>query len=143
VAVGALIDDLIPLDDAVAIFGEDFHDAAGGGSDAALVADSELFPRADHALPAGGCVGFEAQDFVAFVGEEAGGDDAGVVEHEEVAGEQELGDFAEGAMLDLPGGAVDHHHAGRGTISEWLAGDEFRREMVVEVGGEHEEADLA
>jgi hypothetical protein len=143
VAVGVLIHDLIPLDEAIAIFGEDFDHAAGGGSDAALVADSELFPWADHALPAGGCEGFETQDFVAFVGEEAGGDDSGVVEDEEIAGEQELGDVAEGAMLDLTGGAVNDHHAGRGAVGERFAGDEFRRKMVVEVGGEHEAADLA
>jgi len=88
-------------------------------------------------------VGLEAEDFVASLSKETGGNDAGVVEHEEIAWEEELGNVAEGSMLDLPGGAVDDHHAGCGTVGEWLAGDEFWREMVVEVGGEHEEADLA
>ena len=45
-----------------------------------------------------------------FVGEEAGRDDACVVEDEKIAGEQKLGDVAEGAMLDLARGPVHDHH---------------------------------
>lgn len=97
----------------------------------------EAFAWFDHAAPEGGALGFEAEDFAVVVGEEAGGDDAGVVEYDAVLGLEIGGEVAEVAVFDQAGEAVDDHHAGSGAIGEGGAGDEFRGQVVVEVGREH------
>jgi hypothetical protein len=136
VAVAVFVDGAIPGDEAVAIF-EDFLDGACGVAEGDLVMEFEAFAGFDHAAPEGGAVGFEAEDFAVVVGEEAGGDDAGVVEDDAVLGLEVGGEVAEVTVFDEPGGAMDDHHAGGGAIGERGAGDEFRGQVVVEVGREH------
>ena len=136
VAVAVFVDGAIPGDEAVAIF-EDFLDGACGVAEGDLVMEFEAFAGLDHAAPEGGAVGFEAEDFAVVVGEEAGGDDAGVVEDDAVLGLEVGGEVAEVTVFDEAGEAVDDHHAGGGAIGERGAGDEFRGQVVVEVGGEH------
>jgi hypothetical protein len=47
------------------------------------------------------------------------------------------GEVTEVTVFDEAGEAVDDQHAGGGAIGERGAGDEFRGQVVVEVGGEH------
>ena len=136
VAVAIFVDGAIPGDESVAIF-EDFLDGACGVAEGDLVLEFEAFAGFDHAAPEGGAVGFEAEDFAVVVGEEAGGDDAGVVEDDAVLGLEVGGEVAEEAVFDEAGGAVDDQHAGGGAVGKGGAGDEFRGQVVVEVGGEH------
>ncbi len=136
VAVAIFVDGAIPGDESVAIF-EDFLDGACGVAEGDLVLEFEAFAGFDHAAPEGGAVGFEAEDFAVVVGEEAGGDDAGVVEDDAVLGLEVGGEVAEEAVFDEAGCAMDDQHAGGGAVGEGGAGDEFRGQVVVEVGGEH------
>ncbi len=71
-------------------------------------------------------MGFEAEDFAVVVGEEASGDDAGVVEDDAIFGLEVGGEVAEVTVFDEAGEAVDDQHAGGGAVGEGGAGDEFR-----------------
>ena len=73
----------------------------------------------------------------AVLGEEAGGNDAGVVQHDEISWGEVGGEIGEGFVLDESGLAMDHHHAGSAALGERLASDEFWGEVVIEIGREH------
>ena len=110
-AVAVFIHRLVELDEAVAIL-EDFTHDAGGVANGNAVADAEFFAWLDHATPAGRGQGFHPQDLArAIGGKETGGDDAGIVQHQQIATAQIGGQIAELAMLDLAIGAMHDHHA--------------------------------
>jgi hypothetical protein len=68
---------------------------------------------------------------------EAGGDDAGVVEDEEVAGAEELGELGEGAVVDRAVGAAVVEEARGSALRGWRLGDKVGGEGEVEVVGLH------
>ena len=70
-------------------------------------------------------------------GEEARGQDAGVVEDEEIAGLKELREVGEEVVAECAGGAVEDHHAAGAALGGRVLGDEFYRQVVMEVGDEH------
>ena len=112
--------------------GEDFAPGADEGEPLPL---GELL--GEHDLDAAGDVvaglGMEAGALAV----EAGGDDAGVVEDEEVAGLKEGGKVAEVAVGEGSGGAVEGEHARGGAVGEGFLRDEFRWEVEIEFGDEH------
>lgn len=83
----------------------------------------------------GGGVALGAQAGAA--GEKAGGDDAGVVEDEEVAGTEEAREVEETAVGEGTGGAVDGEHAGGVALGGRVLGDEFGGQVEVKVGNAH------
>ena len=68
---------------------------------------------------------------------EAGGEHAGVVEHQAIAGMEEGREVAEGVVLPGARLAVDHQHARGGAVRERFLCDQFFGEMVVEIGKQH------
>ena len=67
--------------------------------------------RLDHAFPGVRPHSFQKQQFRPPVfRENAGGNDAGIVEHHEISGPEELGEFTEPAVLDAPFRAEQDHH---------------------------------
>ena len=76
------------------------------------------------------------------VAEEAGGQDAGVVEDEEVAGLEDLGEVGEDVVVEGGFGVgvsttVHHEHAAGAALGGGMLGDEVFREVEVEVGDAH------
>jgi len=67
----------------------------------------------------------------------AGGKNAGVVEDYKVTGLQQIGELAELAIRPVAAGALQMQHAGGVAGSKGLLGDEFFREVKVEVGDQH------
>lgn len=63
--------------------------------------------------------------------------DAGVVEDDEIAGTQQIGEIAEQAIRVLATGSLKMQHAGAVAGGERFLGDEFFGEMKVEVGDQH------
>jgi hypothetical protein len=120
---------------------------AGGAGEDEPLADGHLAAGADESAPAvaRACGRSGEHDLDAAggplaladkgaVGKEARGDDAGVVEHEQVAGTELGGKRGEEAVVDGAGGAVEEHHAaGTADLGRGLR-DEFLGEVVVEVG---------
>lgn len=109
--VGFLVDGAVPTDDAVAVF-QDFGDSAGGVADLNRAAGFHFFARAHETFPLelSEFVGADEFDF-SVVGEEAGGGDFGVVEHDEVIVAQVAGEIGKHPVFDLTGVAVHDHHA--------------------------------
>ena len=68
---------------------------------------------------------------------EAGGEHAGVIEHQTVAGMEVGRKVTEGVILPGARLAVDHQHARGGAVGERLLCDQFFGEMVVEIGKQH------
>lgn len=61
----------------------------------------------------------------------------GVVEDDEVAGSENVRDFAKIAVQERPLLGRKMKQAGGSAIGEGLLGDEFFRKIVVEIGDEH------
>lgn len=138
--------------------GEDFGFEQGWGSGCGFVAEVETLARMDFAAgadeggPVGGSelLGEEDFDTAGGVGRvvlgagagaggvEAGGDDAAVVEDEEVAGVEEVGKVREGVVAKGAGGALEDKHAAGAADGGWRLRDEVFGEVVVEVGELHE-----
>src|SRR5215216_4312829 len=112
----------------------------GGGVEAENHADS-LADIFQHDAPVGGGGLREEEGFdvaaAGFAEGEAGGDDAGVVEDEKVAGSQELGEVGEGAVVDRAVGTAVVEQARGGALDRWRLGDQFGGEGEVEVVGSH------
>ena len=70
-------------------------------------------------------------------GEEARGQDAGVVENEEIAGLEELREVGEEVVAECSGGAVEDQHTAGAALGGRVLGDEFGGKIVMEVGDEH------
>ncbi len=70
-------------------------------------------------------------------GVESGGDDAAVVEDEEVAFAEIVGEIGEGVVFEGTSGAIEVHHAAGAADRGWGLGDEVFGEREVEVGDEH------
>jgi hypothetical protein len=70
-------------------------------------------------------------------GEEARGQDAGVVEDEEIAGLEELREVGEEVVAEGAGGAVEDQHPAGAALGGRVLGDQFFRQVEVEVGDEH------
>jgi len=107
-------------------------------------ADSDFAPGAHQALPIVGLGGELAseKDFDAPVSTFAaaikpGGKNAGIVEDDEIAGLQEVGEFAEQAMGIAAAGSLQVQHAGAVARGEGLLGDEFGGKVEVEIGNPH------
>ena len=125
---------LVPVDETVSVF-IDFGDGAGGVTDLYGASRFHLFARAHHGAPTGVGDFFDAKEFdFLIVGEEASGDDFGIVEDEEVFGSDVVGKVAELLVFDQAGVAMDDEHAGGGAIFQGVGGDELRGEVIVEVG---------
>src|SRR5271157_2037853 len=73
----------------------------------------------------------------AAVSEETGGQDAGVVEYQQIVGPQEFREIPKSGIAQAASGAVEVQHAGRRPVAQRLPGDQFVREVVVEVGDQH------
>jgi hypothetical protein len=61
----------------------------------------------------------------------------GVVEHQDVAGLQILGDVQERAVLDPAAGPIHDQEAGRVPFGSRLLRDQVRRKIVIEMAEEH------
>jgi hypothetical protein len=96
------------------LLGEEDFDAAGGVGRASL-----------GVLTADAC------------GVEARGDDPAVVENEEVAGVEELGEIAEEVVAVLTGVAVEDEHAAGAADGRGRLRDEFFGELEMEIGYAH------
>jgi len=70
-------------------------------------------------------------------GEEARGQDAGVVQNEEIAGLEELREVGEEVVAKCSGCAVEDQHTARSALGGRVLGDEFGGQVVMEVGDEH------
>jgi hypothetical protein len=107
-------------------------------------ADSDFAAGANQALPIVGigCELASEKDFDAAVGAFAaaikpGGKDAGIVEDDEVAWLEKVGEFAEQAIGVAAAGALQVQHAGAVAGGEGFLGDEFTGKMEVEIGNPH------
>src|SRR5438045_9466506 len=68
---------------------------------------------------------------------EARGQHAGVVEDEQVAGAQQLGQVGETAVLDRARRAVEHEQPARAALRERRLRDQLARQFVVEFASQH------
>jgi hypothetical protein len=107
-------------------------------------ADSDFAAGANQALPfvGIGCELTSEKDFDAAVGAFAaaikpGRKDAGIVEDDEVAWLEKVGEFAEQAIGVAAAGALQVQHAGAVAGGEGFLGDEFTGKMEVEIGNPH------
>ena len=95
---------------------------------------------ADEAHPGPLASGMDEQDFQftarGLAGGEAGGDDAGTVEHQQVPGPQQVRQVAHDAMAE--GSARDGHEPGGVTGLHRFLGDEVLGQVVIEEGGIHQ-----
>ena len=64
----------------------------------------------------------------------AGGENASVVQNDNIARAEEIGEIAEVAVEIFAGFALQVQHAGTVAGGKWLLGDEFFRQVEVEVG---------
>jgi hypothetical protein len=71
--------------------------------------------------------------------EQARLDDARVVEHQQVAGAQKVGQRGEAPIGKLAGRAVDMQQPAAAALRQRITGDQFIRQKVVEVSGFHGE----
>ena len=119
--------------------------AEDGGAEAFAegdgVAGAELASGAHEGEPGEGVLGFRAdQEGLDVTGEavamavEAGGDDAGIVQDEAVAGAEVGGEVGEGAVFPAALGAVEDEHARGGAVGERRLSDGFGRQVEVELG---------
>ena len=114
-----------------------------GGGECQLVADLDFLAGADEGFPFpfAGLLGEEDFDFsgfgVGFASQKTGGDDAAIVEDEDVAFAEEVGEIAELAVAVFSGGAIELEHSCAGAFGKGLLGDEFFGEIEVEIGDEH------
>ena len=124
--------------DAVSVLFLLFED---GGGEVTLAGERgtgrELAARAEQAPPVVGTAGGlveETLDAAAggALGEEARGDDVGVVAEESVAAADQIGEFGEDVMGDGVAGAVDDEQAGLVAAGGGRLRDELGRERVVE-----------
>jgi len=90
---------------------------------------------------AGGGGAFRLRGEAGAGGVEARGENAGVVEDEEVAGSEELWEIDEEAVCKGSGAAVEGHHAAGAADSGWVLRDEVFGKVVVEVGDEHKSSE--
>ena len=119
------------------------HRAGEGARDAEGGADGELFPGAEQAPPVvfiarGGGAEQEALDGAAggALGEEAGGEDGGVVAKKGVARAQVVADVGENAVLKAPGVAVnDEQPRGVAARGGSLGDEALGQGVVEEIGG--------
>jgi hypothetical protein len=70
-------------------------------------------------------------------GVEAGGENAAVVEDEEVAGAEDFWKIAEKKVVVVAGAAVEEEHAAGAANSRWRLGDELFGKVEMEVGYTH------
>jgi hypothetical protein len=110
---------------------------AAGTNQGGPVLSSEVLGEEDFDA-AGGVGGVVLRLLAAGAGGvEASRDDSAVVEDQEVAGAEDLGEVAEVIVLILAGLAVEDEHAA-GASDGWRGlGDEFFREVEMEVGYVH------
>ncbi|MFM1945585.1 MAG: hypothetical protein RI897_4567 [Verrucomicrobiota bacterium] len=80
---------------------------------------------------------FDVTAGVLFAGAEAGGDDAAIIEDEEVAGQEEAGEVEECAMAGASGLSIEGKQAGAIPFICGMLSDEFRGQWIVEVFDEH------
>ena len=71
------------------------------------------------------------------VAEQPGLDHPRVVEHQEVAGPQHRRQVLEPGIADRTGQAIHEHQAARAAFGQRLLGNQFRREVVVEIVESH------
>ena len=106
--------------------GREFDDGAGGkfaaGTNEGAPGIAQLFGEED----------FDAAGVAGAVADEAGLEDAGVVEDEKVAGFEVGREVAEQAVLPGLGAPVEHQHAGAVTLYWGLLGDQFVRKVIIE-----------
>jgi hypothetical protein len=108
------------------------------------LADSDFAAGSNEALPIVwvGCELASEKDFDAAVGAFAaavkpGRKDAGVVEDDEIAGLQKVGEFAEQAIGIAAAGTLQMQHTRSVAGGEGLLGDEFVGKVKVEIGNPH------
>ena len=70
-------------------------------------------------------------------GKETRGQYAGVVQNEEIAGLEEVGEVGEEVVAQGPGCSVEDQHAARSALGRRVLGDEFRGQVEAEVGDKH------
>jgi hypothetical protein len=71
------------------------------------------------------------------VAEEARGKDAGIVDHQAIAGVQVLREVAENAIFPSARLAVDDEHTGGGAVGEGFLGNAFFGQVVIEISQLH------
>ena len=136
-AIDLRVHKLIPADVAVALIIDAFH-GAGGIAHLNRAAHFHLLARAHQAFPHEFLRQSRAHQFdTAIIAEIAGRYHLGVVEHKVVTGLHIFHDIVEMAVLDEPGIAVHHKHATGGAIRQRAVGNQFFRQVVIEIDGAH------
>ncbi len=97
---------------------------------------------AEHDPPIVDGVFFEQEDFKLAAGlgvaaAQARRDDAGIVEDEDVAGAEVIGEIAEILVRNFFGVAVDDEQAGLIALGDGSLGDQFGRQNKIKIGGAH------
>lgn len=82
----------------------------------------------------GGIMGAESLRVQApAMSEEAGGQDAGVIQYEEVARPKEVREVPESGVVEGTGATIEVEHAGGGAIRQRLLGNQLLGEMKIEL----------
>ena len=69
-------------------------------------------------------------------GVETGGNDAAVVEDEQIAGVEQVAELRKMGICESAGGAIEHQHAARAALGGRLLRNQLRRQIEIEVGDE-------
>jgi hypothetical protein len=108
------------------------------------LADTDFAARANQAFPINGIRGelagekdFDAAPSAFAASVETGGKDASVVEDQEIAGVQKVGEVAEQAIGIFAAGSLQMQQAGSVAGGEGFLGDEFGGKVEVEIGNPH------
>ena len=111
-----------------------------GGGEVETLAGLNLAAGADEGGPGEGILRLRADeqhfDVAGVAGAmamKAGGDHAGIVEDQAVAGVQVIGQVTKEAVFPASFGAMHHEHAGTSAVGGWGLGDLFRRKVEIEV----------
>lgn len=65
--------------------------------------------------------------------EEAGRQNAGVIQHQEVSRPKKFRQVAENGVVDVTEVTIEMQHAGGGAIRQWLLGNQLLGQMKIEL----------
>ena len=122
--------------------GEEFWELGVGSWKFDLRSDLSALAGFHHGPPVVHGIFFEQQDFKRAAGAgvfstESRGDDAGIIEDEDIAGAQVAKEVGKFFMFEAGIGAVEDEEAGLISLRRGLLGDEFGREWKIKIGGLH------
>lgn len=135
--MSGFVDGLVPGDEAVAELINSRY-GPGGGAHLYAAADLHALARPNETAPVQGiCAVHPKQLDAPVIRKEAGRDDPGVVEDEEIILPDEGRKVAKPVMRDSALFPVDHHHPGGRSFRQRVRSDKVRGEIVIKVFGMH------